>query len=52
MEYSGKPDIFSILNASFQTEKNDNNINPEESTINPYLTKEYIPELEIIDKNI
>ena len=39
------------MNISFQSEKNERRDIPEESLINPYLTKEYVPELEIIDKN-
>ena len=38
------------MNISFQSEKNEGRDIPEESMINPYLSKEYVPELEIIDK--
>ena len=53
-DYSGKQNdksIISLMNISFQSEKNEGRDIPEESMINPYLTKEYVPELEIIDKN-
>ena len=39
------------MNVSFQSENNNTGNNPEESQKNPYLIKEYVPELEIIDKN-
>ena len=44
-------DIFSLINVSFQSENNINENIPEESPKNPYLTEDYVPELEIINKN-
>ena len=43
--------IISLMNVSFQSENNNTENIPEESTKNPYLIKDYVPELEIIDKN-
>ena len=45
---------FSLKNISFQTENISSLINFEEELWkwkNPYITKDHIPELEIIDKN-
>ena len=43
--------IISLMNVSYQSENNNTEKVPEESPKNPYLIKEYVPELEIIDKN-
>ena len=39
------------MNISFQSENNEKRDVPVESMINPYIIKQYVPELEIIDKN-
>ena len=39
-----------LMNLSFQSRNNEEDI-PEESPKNPYITKDHVPELEIIDKN-
>ena len=43
--------FFSLMNFSFQSENNDKENIPEELQKNPYLTKDHVPELEIVDKN-
>ena len=40
------------MNLSFQSENNNSEISPEEPPKNPYITKDHVPELYIIDKNI
>ena len=40
------------MNVSFQSENNSTENIPEESPKNPYFIKEYVPELQIIEKNI
>ena len=39
------------MNVSFQSENNSTENIPEASPKNPYFIKEYVPELQIIDKN-
>ena len=42
---------FSLMNVSFKIENDDIDDISEELQKNPYLTKDYVPELEIKDKN-
>ena len=44
--------FFSLINFSFQSENNDKENIPDELPKNPYLTKDHVPKLIIIDKNI
>ena len=44
--------FFSLMNFSFQNENNDKENIPDELPKNPYLTKDHVPELIIVDKNI
>ena len=43
--------FLSSINLSFQSQSNKGENIPEEPTKNPYITKDHVPELEIIDKN-
>ena len=44
--------FFSLVNFSFQSENDESKYIPKESLKNPYLTKDYVPELIIVNKNI
>ena len=43
--------FLSTINLSFQSQNNKEEDIPKESLKNPYITKDHVPELEIIDKN-
>ena len=54
MDYSEnqiEPTFSSLGNLSFQTQNNDEVGFSEEPLKNPYITKNHVPEIEIIDKN-
>ena len=54
MDYSEnqiEPTFSSLGNLSFQTQNNDEVDPSEEPLKNPYITKNHVPEIEIIDKN-